>query len=433
MKNIILFIILFSIKGYSQNIDKKRIDSLINFVETNNQDIGSISIFKNGKEIYDRTFGEIDATALKKTPDLKYSIGSVSKMITATLIFKLVDEKKINLDDKLFSFFPDIPNSKNITIKNLLEHTSGLQNFVIKKGNSQWLTKKATQKEIIEEIINQGTAFQPNEKVFYSNSAYYLLARIVERKYSSSYSKILEEKIIKPLKLKNFASFHNHNYNNIALSYRYENSWKTIEDFYFENVIGVGDIASTMYDTNIFISQLFAGKIISGNSLEKMLPTGDHFFGRGLINLSFGGNILYGHYGDTYGSHSIVLFDIKNKIAISLVLNGEQLSKDDFVYYLLNIIYKNKRALSERQINSIQAELYTGIYSSSELSFKFKLSYKDQFLTAEVIGDSSFTLDKIGENKFEYFPAGIILELNPSEKKMLLIQRGQKYQFTRDQ
>ncbi|MCT2561010.1 serine hydrolase domain-containing protein [Chryseobacterium herbae] len=433
MKNFILLIILFSIKGYAQNIDKLRIDSLITAIEINNQDIGSISIFKNNKEVYSRTFGEINIKALQKTQDLKYHIGSVSKMITATLIFKLVDEKKISLDDKLFSFFPDIPNSKKITIKNLLEHTSGLQNFVIKENNSQWLTKKATQKEIIEEIIKQGVAFQPGEKVFYSNSAYYLLTKIVESKYNSSYSTILEEKIIKPLKLKNFASFHHHNYNTIAPSYRYENGWIKVEDFYFENVIGVGDIASTMYDTNVFISQLFAGQIICITSLEKMVPADGSFFGRGLINLSFGGNELYGHYGDTYGSHSIVLFDIKNKTAISLVVNGERLSKDDFVYYLLNILYKNKRKLSERQIDGMHAELYTGIYSSVELPFKLKLSYGDQFLKAEVVGDSPFTLDKIGENKFEYFPAGITLEFNPSEKKMLMIQRGQKYQFTRDQ
>lgn len=433
MKNIILLIILFSIKGYSQNINKLRIDSLITALEVNNQDIGSISIFKDNKEVYSRTFGETNIKTLQKTPDLKYHIGSVSKMITATLIFKLADENKISLNDTLFSFFPDIPNSKKITIKNLLEHTSGLQNFVIKENNSRWLTKKVTQKEIIEEIIKQGVAFQPGEKVFYSNSAYYLLTKIVESKYNSSYSTILEEKIIKPFKLKNFASFHHHNYNNIALSYLYENGWKKTEDFYFENVIGVGDIASTMYDTNVFISQLFAGQIISKISLEKMVPVDGSFFGRGLIDLSFGGNILYGHYGDTYGSHSIVLFDIKNKTAISLVVNGERLSKDDFVYYLLNTIYKNKRKLSDRQIDGMHAELYTGTYSSVELPFKLKLSYGDQFLKAEVVGDSPFTLDKIGENKFEYFPAGIILEINPSEKQMIMIQRGQKYQFKRDQ
>ncbi|MGG5210172.1 serine hydrolase domain-containing protein [Chryseobacterium sp. MIQD13] len=433
MKNIILFILLFSIKGYSQNISKIRIDSLITAIENNNQDMGSVSVFKNGEEVYKRTFGDINISALKITPNLKYNIGSVSKMITATLVFKLVDEKKITLNDKLSSFFPEIPNSDNITIKNLLEHTSGLQNFIIKDSNNHWLKKQASQKEIIDEIIKQGYAFQPGEKVLYSNSAYYLLAKIIEKKYNSSYSAALEKTIIKPLKLQNFASFHNHNYNNIAPSYLYEDGWKKTDDFYFENVIGVGDIASTMYDTNLFISQLFTGKIISKASLKAMTPTDGDFFGRGLINTSFGGNILYGHHGDTYGSHSIVLYDPNNRIAISLVLNGERLSKDDFVYYLLNCIYKNKRSLSERQINSTEAGLYTGTYNSSELPIKLKLSYEGKFLKAEVIGDSPFVLDKIGENKFEYFASGIIIEFNPSEKKMLLKQRGQKYQFTKDQ
>jgi D-alanyl-D-alanine carboxypeptidase len=432
MRKVFLIILFISVKIYSQNINKVRIDSLINNISANNQDLGAISIFKEGKEVYNKTFGEINLESLYKEKNLKYNIGSVSKLITATLIFKLIDEGKISLTDKLSYFIPDIPNSKNITIKNLLEHTSGLTNFIAKEKDNQWLTKKVTEEEIFQEIKQQGTAFQPSEKVLYSNSAYYLLTKIVEKTYNLKYDRILESQIIRPLKLQNFASFNNPNYKNIALSYRYENGWEKVEDFYFGNVIGVGDIASTMYDTNIFISNLFANKMISKNSLMKMLPASGDYYGRGLINTSFGGNILYGHHGDTYGSHSIVLYDPQNKISISLVLNGERLSKDDFVSFLLNIIYTNKRKLSERQIDKTQSNSYIGMYNSSELPFKLKIFFENEFLKAEVIGQPAFTLDRIEENKFEYFPAGIVLEFNPSEKRMLLKQRGQYYKFSKE-
>ncbi|PUB31004.1 D-alanyl-D-alanine carboxypeptidase [Elizabethkingia sp. YR214] len=433
MKRItLLIILLISLKVYSQNINKQRIDSLVSVVENNNQGLGSISVFKNGNELYSRTFGTINVDALSRNPDLKYNIGSVSKMITAALIFKLVDNHKIKLENKLSLYYPAIPNSENITIKNLLEHTSGLKNFIVKNDSIAWLTKKVSEKEIIDEIIHQGIAFQPNEKVLYSNSGYYLLTNIVEKLYKSDYSTILKKEIINPLRLRNFASFNNTNYNNISLSYNYDNGWKKIEDFYFGNVIGVGDIASTMHDTNLFISNLFTNKILSEKSFHKMLPSGEEYFGRGLISVSFGGNQLYGHHGDTYGSHSLVLYDPQNKIAISLVLNGERLSKDDFVFYLLNIIYKNKRKLSERQITKNQANLYAGSYSSAELPFKLKIYYENNFLKAEATDQSAFPLDRIGENKFEYFSAGIILEFKTSEKTMILKQRGQKYKFVKE-
>jgi D-alanyl-D-alanine carboxypeptidase len=101
-------------------------------------------------------------------------------MITAVLIFKLIEENKLHLEDKLSEFFPEIPNSNAITIKNLLEHTSGLGSYVVKDGEV-WVTEKASDQQIMDLIIQQGKSFEPGEKVAYSNSAYYLLTKILEK------------------------------------------------------------------------------------------------------------------------------------------------------------------------------------------------------------------------------------------------------------
>jgi len=99
---------------------------------------------------------------------------------------------------------------------------------------------------------------------------------------------------------------------------------------------------------------------------------------------------------------------------------------------LLNIIYKNKRSLSERQITNIEASKIVGLYKSDELPLKFNISTENNFLKAEVLDQSSFPLDRISKNEFEYFAAGIKLEFNASEKTMLLKQRGQTYKFTKE-
>src|SRR5690606_22455934 len=101
--------------------------------------------------------------------------------------------------------------------------------------------------EIFEEIIKQDVSFQPNEKVDYSNSGYFLLTKIVEKLYKKDYAIIVAEKIAKPLNLDNFSSI-TPKTKNIFLSYGYNEKWEKITDFEFSNVIGVGDIVANTKD-----------------------------------------------------------------------------------------------------------------------------------------------------------------------------------------
>jgi D-alanyl-D-alanine carboxypeptidase len=77
---------------------------------------------------------------------------------------------------------------KKITVKNLLEHTSGLGSYVVKDGEI-WVTEKVTEKEIFDLIMKQGVSFEPNEKVAYSNTAYYLLTKILEKNTENPFIK----------------------------------------------------------------------------------------------------------------------------------------------------------------------------------------------------------------------------------------------------
>src|SRR5690606_14254884 len=125
MKNqfytLILFISLVNI-AYSQSFNTRKIDAFIEYIEANERAIGNVSIFKNGKEIYQRKFGENEMNRTNES----YRIASVTKMITATLIFKLIEEEKLRLNDSLVNYFPEIKQSNKITIEQMLNHTSGL-------------------------------------------------------------------------------------------------------------------------------------------------------------------------------------------------------------------------------------------------------------------------------------------------------------------
>lgn len=340
------FLSLISINIFSQKIHKEKIDNYIDNIENNNGGLGSLSIYKNGKEIYNRSFGQEKLIGVNYNKNTKYQIASVTKMVTAILTLKLIEVGKLKLGTKLSDFYADIPNSQKITIKNLLGHTSGLGNFAIRDG-AIWVIDKVDEKEILDEIKKQGVSFEPNEKVAYSNSAYILLRKIIEKKYGKDYNEIVQKEIVKPLGLKNFASIKS-SPTNVFKSYQFKENWNEIKDIDYLNVIGVGDIASTTEDMNILINSLFQFKILKKETLELMKPiVGKEDWGRGLALFPFDDNIFFGHNGDVLGSHSRLIYNPKDGISVAYSTNGERIPANTFMENIVNIIYGKTFTLPE--------------------------------------------------------------------------------------
>lgn len=349
MKNSIAFLFLvISSYYYSQTLHLEKLNDYFTYIENNNLGVGRLSVFKNGKEVYDKSFGQKNIPGLSFNNNTRYQVGSVTKMMTAVLIFKLIEEKKLSLNDKLSAFFPEVPNTDIITIKNLLEHTSGLGSYVVKDGEV-WVTEKTNDPEIMAVIVKQGKSFEPGEKVAYSNSAYYLLTKILERKRNQPFKQILYSEIVKPLGLKNLASF-NPDQKNVFLPYRYENnSWTVLKkEIDLLNVIGVGDVAATPYDLNIFINSLFHHKILKKESLKLMEPIpGKEDWGRGMAIWDFNGLTFLGHGGDTLGSHAILIYNKEADLAIAYTTNGERIKKEDFMQNVVDLLYNKEIKLPE--------------------------------------------------------------------------------------
>lgn len=347
LKLIVIFLlVLTSANLFSQEIVKEKVDDYINYLQDINGGIGNVSIFKDGHEVYNRSFGQEQLAGLTYDSDTKYQIASVTKMITAILVLQLVEEGKLKLDAKLSKFYPVIPNSKKITIKNLLEHTSGLGNFALRNG-AIWVMDKVSDAAIFEEIKKQGVTFEPNEKVAYSNSAYILLRMILEKKYKKEFHQIADNKITKPLNLKNFASVKSHPSNTFK-SYTFKEKWNEIKDIEYLNVIGVGDIASTTQDLNTIITSLFQFKILKKETLDLMKPTiAKEDWGRGLALFEYGENAFFGHGGDVLGSHTRLIYSPKDKISICYSTNGERIPTNIVVENLVSIIYNKEFKLPE--------------------------------------------------------------------------------------
>ncbi|NMR34335.1 beta-lactamase family protein [Chryseobacterium aquaticum] len=326
----------------------KKINEYLSYLEKNNALAGEISLFKKGKEIYKRNFGEKNLPDFKST-NQTYQIGSISKTMTAIMIFKLIESKQLNLTDKLSQFFPQIPNSEKITISQILNHSSGLGDYVESKDKPRWLSKKATDEQIINIIIEQGSQFEPGIKQKYSNSGYYLLAKILEKVSKKSYKENLSEYIIKPLQLKQLYTAREKP-SNTYKSYSFNQKWIRVTDFDFMNIVGVGDIATTPYNLNLIINAVFNRKLVSEESLKAMIPN-ENRFGKGLAIVPFHSKIFVGHSGGTYGTNSLMIYNGEDDLSISYSLNADRIgiAGNEFVVAILSMLYGVNYALQKSQ------------------------------------------------------------------------------------
>ncbi len=179
----LLFVLLSCLTSFAQ-LNSKKLDSLFESLDENNKWMGSIAISLNGLPIYSKAIGFADLETKKKSTTLsKYRIGSISKTFTATLIFQAIEEKRLSLEDKLVKYFPTVENADKITISNLLNHRSGIYNFINSPDYRNYYTTKKSASEMVELISSYPSDFEPGTKFSYSNSNYVLLGYILEKIY----------------------------------------------------------------------------------------------------------------------------------------------------------------------------------------------------------------------------------------------------------
>ena len=420
---------------FSQFFNKQRLDSLFQVLEQKNKFMGSIAISQNGKLLYSNAIGFVDIEISKKTNNqTKYRIGSISKMFTATLILKAVEEKKINLNQSLSKYFPQIENSKKITIENLLNHRSGIHNFTNDSIYLSYNTQFKSQKEMIEIITKGKSDFEPNSKAEYSNSNYVLLSFILEKIYKEDYAKILNKKIIKPIGLKNtyFGSKTNLSINE-SYSYSFEDKWIKETETDMSIPMGAGAIVSNPTDLTIFVEQLFAENVISEKSLT-LMRTINEKFGLGMFEFTYLDKKGYGHTGGIDGFQSVVNYFPEEKLAIAITSNGT-VYPNRSILLCAESSYFNKPfempTFENIEINSEILNSYVGQYTSSQIPLKLTITKQENKLFAQATGQSAFPLEANTTNIFKFEPARIVLEFNSLKNEMTLKQGGKEFLFTK--
>lgn len=430
-----LLVTLSTLKA--QIFNHSKIDSLFTRIERFDKGMGTISLFQNGKQIYQKNFGYSDVeNGIKNSSETKYRIGSVSKTFTATIIMKLIEESKISLDTKLADYYPQIPNASKITIEHLLQHRSGIPNFIEVEDYMEWSIKKQTKNELLSRIISGGTFFEPDETFQYSNSNYVLLTYIAEDVTEKSFSDLLNEIIVIPCNLKNtYVGGAIKRGSGEAYSYvKLSSGWEKSSETDMSVPQGSGFIVSTPYDLNLFLHCLFSEKIVNKRSLNKMLDLKENF-GLGLFQVPFYDEIGYGHTGGIDGFQSNAFYFPESKVSISLIENGVAYMLNNILVGCLSIYFGKDYDLptfvQAIELTFEKLDKYLGIYSTTELPIPFEVIKKENALIIQGTGQQELPLEYIGNDTFQCESVDLILEFILQENKMILKQLGMTFELSK--
>ncbi len=432
-----IFATLISLLGFSQSIDKAKLDTYFDTLFKNDRFMGSVAISQGDKVIYSKSVGFVDVEqGVRANENSKYRIGSITKTFTAVLVLKAVEENKLSLNQTIDKWFPTIGNADKITIEHLLRHRSGLHNFTDEWVNSNRHTEPKTEQEMVEIITKSGNDFMPDTKMSYCNSGYILLTYILEKIFKKPFPEILQEKIAKPIGLKNTYMHGKINTrNNECNSYSFlDKSWKLAPEFDVSQVLGAGAITSTPTDLIKFSHTLFSGKLISETNLMKMKSMQD-FYGMGLIQMPFYDKTGFGHTGGIDGFRSVFAYFPTGEITFAYTSNGMNFNGNDISIAILSAVYNKPFEIPEfttYELTSEDLDKYLGVYSSQQLPLKMTITKVNNQLFGQGTGQPSFPLEATGKDKFEFKQAGVVLEFNPTDKTMILKQGGGVFNFARE-
>lgn len=194
-----LFLIIFLASyGLAQNNFTGKIDEAVT-AEMRRQRVPgvSVAVIKDGELLYAKGYGlaNVEHQAAVK-PETVFQSGSIGKQFTAAAVMILAEENKLGLDDKLTKYFPGAPESwKDITVRHLLTHTSGMGDY----PENFDMRRDYTEEDFLKMIIAQPLDFQPGEKWAYSNLGYLTLGILIGKITGKHYGDFLRERVFQPL------------------------------------------------------------------------------------------------------------------------------------------------------------------------------------------------------------------------------------------
>jgi CubicO group peptidase (beta-lactamase class C family) len=427
MKKIVL-LLLVPVIVTAQNDHKQLLQQYMSGQQKFFKFNGNVLVAEKGKIIYQQALGYADYNTNRLLNDSSvFELASVSKQFTAMAIMILKERNQLSYDDHVTKFFPDFPYD-NITIRNLLTHTSGLPDYET-QFEKNWDKKKIAFNRDVIEMLKQRKdtlSFKPGTKWSYSNTGFAVLGAIIQKVSGMSYNDFLSKNIFQPLGMTHTFVYNTRRSTgnipaNYALGFVYSDSLKryilpdSLKKFdivyYLDGIVGDGCVNSTTTDLFKWDRALNSNKLISKASLDEMLSPlvktspsdSNSFYGYGVFvqPKSDKGKVI-SHTGSWPGYRTLIVRKPEVDETIIVLSNNE--SSIPFFRVAIESILNNEPLVmpyehKEVKIDTTLLSNYVGKYSAG-LTMEF--IRKDGKLYRHRNGTPDIELKPESKTKFFY-------------------------------
>lgn len=343
---ILALILLLSTTCFAQDSFEKKIDEYLRTQMQAQQIPGiALAVVRDGKIVLARGYGLANIEhQVPVKPETIFQSGSTGKQFTAMAVMMLAEEGKLSLEDKITKYFTDAPESwRNITVRHLLTHTSGMSDYPPDFD----MRRDYTEDDLLQRIKAIPLAFQPGEKWSYSNLAYVTLGILIHKVSGKFYGDFLQERVFRPLDMSTARIISEADIiPNRAAGYRVANGQLKNQDWVSPslNTTADGALYLTVYDMAKWDAALYTEKLLKRSSLEQMwtkvklndAKTVGYGFGWGLAEVR--GHRIIEHGGAWQGFKAHISRYVDDKLTIILFANQARANQTKLAHDIAAII-----------------------------------------------------------------------------------------------
>jgi CubicO group peptidase (beta-lactamase class C family) len=370
--------------------------------------MGSVLVAQGNHTLLNKGYGSANLEwDIPNSPLTKFRIGSMTKQFTAAAILLLEERRKLKTDDPVKKYMPDAPAAwDKITIFNLLTHTSGIPNFTSFPDYRSSEAISTTPEKLVARFRDKPLEFQPGEKWEYSNSGYVLLGYLIEKISGQTYKDFVQENFFKPLGMNDSG----YDSNSSIIVHHASGYTPTpggpMHAGYVDMTIpfSAGALYSTTEDLLRWEQALFAGKVLSQESLKKMTTPfkNDYAFGL-VVHGAKNGYSVIEHGGGIEGFNTQMSYCPDDKLTIVVLGNLNGSAPAEIAQKLMAVAHGEKVVLpSERKEIKLTKEVmarYTGTYQLTSW-FSISITLEGDQLMEEATNQPKFPIFPESETRF---------------------------------
>ncbi len=363
----------------------------------------SVAVVQHGKLVYTHAYGSAHLQPpIPATPEMRYSIGSISKQFTATAILLLQEQGKLSIDDPVGKYLPGLTRGDEVTIRQILSHTSGYQDYWPEDYVMTTMLHPETAQQIIDKWGKKPLDFEPGTQWQYSNTNFVIAGAIVEKVTGAPYFDFLAEHIFHPLNMKSVWNSDQAKLTQVDATPYYRHALGPLRVAPKEGLgwmFAAGELAMTPHDLALWDESLHAQSILKPESYAQMFTEiklkdgkGTHY-GLGVEVRDYNGHRMIEHSGEVSGfvSDNEVLVD--DGVAVVVLTNQDAVGAASSIARLAAPIVAGYPLTAEEQ-QSI--DIYHGLQQGRIDRALLAPNLSDYF-TAEALADFQSSLAPLGE------------------------------------